>query len=134
MVKTLEKVYTPTPDDILYTYSDYSAKHNAVGGKLIILRKINNQEVKLNGSFYSARLNKFQSRWLPCEGEGLAFKLVLKHFSHYIREYRNQVIHFSDSLPCVQAFKRAKLGALFVISKNYDIHNSNKFVKRGDTA
>ena len=111
MIKTLEKVYTPTPDDRLHTYSDYSAQHNAIGGKLIIIRKIGDKEVKLNGGFYSARLNKFQSKWLPCEGEGLACKLVLEHFSHYIRENNNQVVHFTDSLPCVQAFKRARLGA-----------------------
>ena len=111
MIKRLEKVYTPTPDDTLNTYSDFSAEHNAVGGKLIIIRKIGDKNVKLNGGFFSARLNKFQSNWLPCEGEGLACKLVLEHFKHYIRENRNTVTHFTDSLPCVQAFKRAKLGA-----------------------
>ena len=110
-IKALEKVYTPTPEDTLHTYSDFSAQHNAVGGKLIIVRKINGSEVKLNGGFFSARLNKFQSRWLPCEGEALSCKLVLEHFKHYIRESKNKVIHFTDSLPCVQAFKRAKMGA-----------------------
>ena len=111
MIKTLEKVYTPTPDDKIQTFSDYSQEHNAVGGKLIIVRNVNGKEVKLNGGFFSARLNKFQSKWLPCEGESLGIKLVLEHFAHYIRENNNAVIHFTDSLPCVQAYKRAKKGA-----------------------
>ena len=66
MIRTLEKVYTPIPDDVLHTFSDFSAEHNAVGGKLIILRRKGNQTIKLNGGFFSARLNKFQSKWLPC--------------------------------------------------------------------
>ena len=111
MIRTLEKVYTPTPNDRLQTFSDYSQEHNAVGGKLIIVRKVNGKEIKLNGGFFSARLNKFQSKWLPCEGESLGIKLVLEHFAHYIRENNNSVIHFTDSLPCVQAYRRAKLGA-----------------------
>ena len=60
--------------------------------------------------FFSARLNEFQTKWLPCEGESLACKLVLEHFKHYIRESKSIVHHFTDSLPCVQAFKRARLG------------------------
>ena len=69
------------------------------------------KKIKPNGGFFIARLNKFQSRWLPCEGESLACKLVLENFAHYIRENNNKVIHYTDSLPCVQAFKKARLGA-----------------------
>ena len=111
MIKKLEEIYTPRPDDRLQTYSDFSAEKNAVGGKLVIIRKIENKEVRLNGGFFSARLNKFQTRWLPCEGESLGCKLVLEHFKHYIRENNHTVIHFTDSLPCVQAFRRARMGA-----------------------
>ena len=111
LIKTLEEVYTPTPTDHLQIYSDFSAEHAAVGGRLIIIRTVDGKKTKLNGGFYSARLNKFQSRWLPCEGESLACKLVLEHFANYIRENNNKVIHYTDSLPCVQAFKKARLGA-----------------------
>ena len=110
MIKTLEGVFTPTPTDRLQTYSDYSAEKGAVGGRLIISRYVNGKLVKLNGGYFSARLNKFQSRWLPCEGESLACKLVLEHFAHFIRENNNVVINHTDSLPCVQAFKRARMG------------------------
>ena len=40
MIKTLEKIYTPTPEDELHTFSDFSAEIAAVGGKLIIVRNI----------------------------------------------------------------------------------------------
>ena len=109
-IKALEKVFTPKPDDKIQTFSDYSQEHNAVGGQMIIVRKEKGKEIKLNGGFFSARLNKFQSKWLPCEAESLGIKLVLGHFSPYIRENKNLVLHFTDSLPSVQAFKRAKLG------------------------
>ena len=56
-------------------------------------------------------MTKFQSKWLPCEGESLACKLVLEHFKHYIRQNKNTTMHFTDSLPCVQAFNRSKMGA-----------------------
>ena len=111
MIKNLEQIYTPTPNDKIQTFSDYSEEHKAVGGRMVIIRNINNKEMKLNGGFFSARLNDFQTKWLPCEGESLVCKLVLEHFKHYIRENNNTIHHFTDSLPCVQAFKRARLGA-----------------------
>lgn len=109
-IKDLEKIYTPKPDDKIHTFSDYSQEHNAVGGQMIIVRNDGGKEIKLNGGYFSARLNKFQSNWLPCEAESLAIKLVLEHFSPFIRENKNVILHFTDSLPSVQAFKRAKLG------------------------
>ena len=101
---------------------------------MIIVRNEGGKEVKLNGGFFSARLNKFQSNWLVCELESVGVKLVLQHFSHYIRENKNVVLHFTDSLPTVQAFKRAKLGAFSssariatflssISSFNVDIHH-----------
>ena len=129
MIKTLEKIHTPTPEDTLHTVSDFSAQENAVGGKLIILRKTGDRTVKLNGGFFSARLNKFQSKWLPCEGESLACKLVLEHFKHYIRESNNKTIHFTDSLPCVQAFKRAQTRSFFSFSQDRNVFNHHKLIK-----
>ena len=59
----------------------------------------------------SARLNSYQAKWLPCEGEALGIKLVLEHFAPYVRENMGNPKHFTDSMPCVQAYKRLKLGA-----------------------
>ena len=52
LIKNLEKINTPTPDDELHTYSDFSAESAAVGGKLIIVRMQGNKKVKLNGGFF----------------------------------------------------------------------------------
>ena len=55
-------------------------------------------------------LNTSQKRWLPCEAECLAVKLVLDHFSYAIRESKNPVTHYCNNLPTVMAYKRLKQG------------------------
>ena len=102
----------PRPDDCLRTYSDYSAENRAVGGRLVIVR--NTQEgkpVELIGGFFSVVLNKHKKNWLPCEGEAAGVRLVLEHFQHHIRESQNITIHYTDSQPCVLAWKRSQRGA-----------------------
>ena len=41
----------------------------------------------------------------------MAVRLVLEHFSHFIRENKNLVIHHTDNQPVVQAWRRSKSGA-----------------------
>ena len=90
----------PRPDDLLQTYSDYSADNRAVGGRIVILRKQPNGETReLIGGFYSAVLSKHKRAWLPCEGEAAAIRLVLEHFRHFIRESNHTTVHFTDSQP-----------------------------------
>ena len=102
----------PRPTDTLRTYSDYSAETKAVGGRLTILRKQEDgSTVELVGGFFSAILAKHKQRWLPCEGEACAIRLVLEHFQHHIRESENQTIHYTDSMPCVLAWRRSLKGA-----------------------
>ena len=47
----------------------------------------------------------------PCEGEACGIRLVLKHFRHHIRESNNITTHYTDSQPCVLAWKRSQRGA-----------------------
>ena len=63
------------------------------------------------GGHFSCRVNKHQQHWHPCEGEALAVRLVLEHFSHFIIENKNQCIHHTDNQPVVQAWRRSKTGA-----------------------
>ena len=99
-------------------YSDYSAEKRAVGGRLVIHRKMPNGEVQeLIGGFYSAVLNKFKKAWLPCEGEACGIRLVLEHFQNQIRESDNTTIHYTDSQPCVLAWKRSCRGAFSASSR-----------------
>ena len=108
----LESFHTPHPDDILHTYSDWSQSHGAVGGRMEILRKQEDGSVdRLNGGFFSARVSQWQSRWLPCEGEALASKLVLQHFKPQLQNSNHTVIHHTDSLPTCQAWQKSKTGA-----------------------
>ena len=107
----------PRPDDFLQTYSDYSAETKAVGGRLIIIRKLPNGETQqLVGGFFSVVL-KHKTNWLPCEGEAAGIRLVLEHFRPYIRESQNTTVHFTDSLPCVLAWKRSLRGAFSASSR-----------------
>ena len=102
----------PRPEDQLYTYSDYSAEARAVGGRLVINRKQpDGQIVQLNGGFFSVVLDKHKQNWLPCEGEACGIRLVLEHFKNQIKESEHTTTHFTDSQPCVLAWKRSKRGA-----------------------
>ena len=104
-------IHIPKPSDVLHTWSDYSDVEKAVGGRMEIHRTENGKTSKLLGGHFSCRINKHQRSWYPCEGEALATRLVLEHFSHFIRENKNLVIHHTDNQPVVQAWRRSKSGA-----------------------
>ena len=77
---------------------------------MYIMRKEGDKTVKLLGGHFNVKLREYQARWLPCEGESLAAKLIVNHFSHYIRESKNTTIVFTDNQPLAAAFKRLKQG------------------------
>ena len=105
-------VAEPRPQDRLSTYSDYSADSRAVGGRLVIHRKMPDGSTRdLIGGFYSTVLDKHKQAWLPCEGEAAGIRLVLEHFRHQIRESDHVNTHYTDSQPCVLAWRRSKRGA-----------------------
>ena len=102
----------PRPDDELHTFSDYAADTRAVGGRLLIRRKLANGEIlELPGGYFNAILDKHKANWMPCEGEACAIRLVVEHFKHHIRESNHQTIHFTDNQPCVLAWRRSQRGA-----------------------
>ena len=100
----------PRPGDHLHTYSDYSAENNAVGGRLLIIRKTGDKTEELVGGFFNAVLDKHQHAWLPCKGEAIGIRLVPKHYQHHIRESTNVMIHHTDTQPCVLAWKQSQRG------------------------
>ena len=74
-------VAEPRPEDKLVTFSDYSAEHRAVGGRLVIYRKKDDGSTEeLLGGFFNVILDKHKKSWLPCEGEAAGIRLVLEHF------------------------------------------------------
>ena len=114
----MEEIYYPTPDDQIYTYSDFFQDSSAVGGRLEFVRYQDDGSYKtFHGGFFSARLTNNQSRWLPCEAECLGVKLVLEHFSSIIRQSQNTIIHYCDNLPTVLAYQRLKQGKFSASSR-----------------
>ena len=111
-VKSGEGVYFPNKEDKLQTSSDYSHFHKAVGGVLTIVRKIDGVEKQLPGGHFSAMLDKNKMSWLACVGEAYALKLTIAHFEHYIRENPHTTVHFTDSMPVVQAYRRMIAGKM----------------------
>ena len=105
-------VAEPRPSDKISTYSDYSAEHRAVGGRMVIERTNSDGTIShLSGGYFSVMLDKSKSQWLPCEGEAIGIRLVLSHFKNYIRESDHTAVHYTDSQPCVLAWKRMQRGA-----------------------
>ena len=72
---------------------------------------------ELVGGFYSVIVDRHKQAWLPCEGEALGIRLVLEHFSPQIRESDHTTIHYTDSQPCVLAWKRSCRGAFSASSR-----------------
>ena len=114
----LETVHIPKPTDQIITYSDFSQINSAIGGRMEIKRKFENGEVKVfHGGFSSVKVPPTKSRWISCEGESLATKLVLEHFSPQIRANNNTTLHFTDNLPVVYAANKAKTGSFSASSR-----------------
>ena len=109
-LKDPKAVAIPRPDDVLHLHPDFSQELNSCGGPMYIMRKEGDKTVKLLGGHFNVKLKDYQARWLPCEGESLAAKLIVNHFSHYIRESKNTTIVFTDNQPLAAAFKRLKQG------------------------
>ena len=83
-----------------------------MGGRLVIHRKQpDGSTQELIGGFFSVILDKHKQCWLPCEGEAAGIRLVLEHFQNQIRESEHTTIHYTDSQPCVLAWKRSRRGA-----------------------
>ena len=108
---SVEAITTPRPTDKLHSFSDFSQDAEAVGGRMILKRNVDGQEVIRLVGFFSAKLEPAKVRWNPCERESLACRLVLEHFSPYIRQSVHTVTHHTDNRPTVQAWHRAMKGA-----------------------
>ena len=105
-----EGIHVPRRSDRLITSSDFSKHHQSIGGMLTIVRNEDGKERRLLGGHYSSRVEGRCKSWYPCDGEAFAMKMVLEHYSHYIRDSREETVHLTDSLPVVMAHKRAIMG------------------------
>ena len=101
-----ESITIPQPSDTLAIVTDASVKPGAVGATLYAVRG----GKRLLAGFYNCKLPAFQSRWLPCELEGLAISAALKHFSPLIIQSNHKPHVFTDSKPCLQAAQKLQRG------------------------
>lgn len=101
-LRDLKSFHVPKPDDQLIVVTDGSIKNRGVGAVLYIQRGAK----RLLGGYFSATLPEYQSRWLPCEIEGIAICTAVRHWSKVIQQSRNRVQVLTDSKPCVEAYNR----------------------------
>ena len=109
-IAKLQGVFLPRPEDQLITYSDYSEEHNAVGGRLEIVREEDGKVKRLHGGFYSSVLSTVKKRW-PCEGEAMGVKMVVEFFASFIRNSEKVTVHYTDNAPTVDAWNLSRRGA-----------------------
>ena len=95
----------PHPDDQLILISDGCNSLPAVGATLFVKR----ENLRVAG-YFSAKINKFQVPWLPCEIEALGINLAITAFAQVIRESKHITKFLTDSKPCVQAFEKLSKG------------------------
>ena len=96
-LKNIEPLYLPKKSDRLAITLDWSK--SGVGATLFALLK----DKKLVVAYFSSPLTANQSKWPPCDGEGLAACMAVDRFSLYIRESIYPTLVCSDSKPVVQA-------------------------------
>ena len=103
----------PCPTDTLCIVTDASICPGALGATLYAVR---NGESKLAG-FYNSKLPEYQTRWTPCEYEGLGIAASLNHFAPYIIQSTTKPQVYTDSKPCVQAVQKLKRGEFSASSR-----------------
>jgi hypothetical protein len=96
----------PRPSDLLCIITDASVKPGAVGAILYAVR----EGKQLLAGFYNCKLPEFQTRWLPCELEGLAIATALNHYSPLIIQSQKKPQVLTDSKPCVEAVQKLARG------------------------
>lgn len=92
----------PRLGDHLWIVTDGASVGTGLGATLYISR---DGKLKIAG-FFSAKLRKPQSGWLPCEVEALSIAAAVKHFSPFIVQCKFTASLLTDSKPCVQAFEK----------------------------
>ena len=97
-----KSITLPRPSDQIWIVTDGSVKNYGLGSTMYVTR---NNSLKLAG-YYSAKLQKRQSTWIPCEIEALSIAASLQHFSPYLIQSSKKGVLLTDSKPCVQAYSK----------------------------
>ena len=103
-LKSAKSLTMPRKEDQLQIVCD--ASNTGVGAALFVLRA----GVPHVAGYFSSPYRKHQTSWMPCEAEALSISAAVTHFSPYIVQSTHQTMVLSDSLPCVQAFRKMLKG------------------------
>ena len=96
----------PIPSDTLWIVTDAAMRPSAIGATLYAVR---DGKPHLSG-FFNSKLPAFQSRWMPCEVEGLAVAAALNHYAPFIRDSSEKAQVLTDSKVVVQAVQKFRRG------------------------
>lgn len=66
-------------------------------GLSAIMYMVNEEKNKHIASFFSAKLDTNQPRWLPCKVEAFSITTVIKDFAPFIVEARDPITILTDS-------------------------------------
>ena len=108
-----KSITIPKPSDTLWIVTDAAVRPSAIGATLYAVR---NNKPLLSG-FFNAKLPEFQTKWLPCEVEGLAVAAALNHYAPFIIQSENKPQVLTDSKPCVQAVQKLRRGEFSTSSR-----------------
>ena len=103
----------PKPSDTLWIVTDAAVRPSAIGATLYAVR----DNKPLLSGFFNAKLPDFQTRWLPCEVEGLAVAAALNHYAPLIIQSANKPQVLTDSKPVVQAVQKLRRGEFSTSSR-----------------
>ena len=103
-LKTAKALTLPRPEDQLQLITD--ASNVGIASALYVIRG----GKKLIAGHFNARYKKHQRSWLPCDHEALSICAGVTHFGPDIINNHNQTLILTDSLPCVQAYKKLGRG------------------------
>ena len=101
-LKQHKTITLPKASDELWLVTDGAVKPSGLGATLYARR---NKKLHLAG-YFSAKLHKRQSTWIPCEIEALGISSAIKHFSPYMIESLHKTHILTDSKPCVEAYNK----------------------------
>lgn len=99
-------ITVPIPSDTLWIVTDAAVRPFAIGATLYTVR---NGKALLSG-FFNSKLPEFQTRWLPCEVEGMAVAASLNHYAPLIIQSHEKPQVLTDSKACVQAVQKLRRG------------------------
>lgn len=106
-------ITVPRPSDILWIVTDAAVRPSAIGATLYAVR----DSKPLLAGFFNSKLPEFQSRWLPCELEGLAVAAALNHYAPYIIQSHHKPQVLTDSKAVVQAAAKFRRGEFSISSR-----------------